>query len=157
MPNILKVLNSNTGNAPVVLLTGLALLQGCSASADHAIDATLAKDFQLRVGESAMVRSEKVQIGFESVSSDSRCGKGEVCVWQGDAVVRIWMQGPGEEKVAHVLHTALRESNSANYKQYSVRLVAVLPPAIAGKSIAQSDYVAILRFARGRAEQDGIY
>jgi len=135
----------------------LMLAACCTASADNTVDATLDTDFQLRVGQSALVSGENITVGFTTVTSDSRCGKGEVCVWEGDATVRIWLQVNGGVKEERELHTASREPNAANFSDYSVRLVALFPPAISGRAIAADEYLATLLVVRGSSSGDVVY
>lgn len=140
-----------------LLATSLMLTLGCTASADNTVDATLAIDFQLRVNQSARVSSENIAVGFTAVTSDSRCGKGEVCIWEGDATVRIWLQVNGGEKEERELHTASREPNAASFGGYSIRLVALFPPPISGRAIGPNEYVANLRLNRGYSGEEGVY
>jgi len=140
-----------------LLAMGLMLTIGCTASADSTIETTLEMDFQLRVGQSAHVSSENIAVGFTAVTSDSRCGKGEVCVWEGDAAVRIWMQINGGEKEERELHTGSGEPNTASFGGYSIRLVALFPPPISGRAIVPNEYVASLRLTRGYAGENGVY
>jgi hypothetical protein len=140
-----------------LLATGLMLTIGCTASADNTVEATLEIDFQLQVGQSARVSSENIAVGFTAVTSDSRCGKGEVCIWEGDATVRIWLQVNGGEKEERELHTASREPSAASFGGYSIRLVALFPPPISGRAIGPNEYVANLRLIRGSSGEQGVY
>jgi len=140
-----------------LLATVLMLAVGCTASAENTVDATLETDFQIRVGQSALVSSENITVGFTAVTSDSRCGKGEVCIWEGDAAVRVWLEVNGGQREERELHTASREANAANFGDYNVRLVALLPPPLSGRAIAANDYVATMRVMRGYAAVNGVY
>lgn len=146
-----------TANRLSLLAFGLIFVIGCTASADVAIRASLDSDIQLRVGQSMLVSPENIEITFVSVTTDSRCGKGEVCVWQGDAVVRIQLQREGAEKVERDLHTASRESNAVDFTDHSIRLVALFPPAISGRVISPNEYVATLRVERGNSLEQNYY
>ena len=52
----------------------------------------LEKNFSLRAGESAQTRDGALRIGFDGVTADSRCPKGEQCVRAGEVSVRVWVQ-----------------------------------------------------------------
>jgi len=136
---------------------GMLFAAGCAANADNTLEVTLDKNFELRVGESALVSDENLQIGFKAVLSDSRCAKGVVCIWEGDAAVRIWLQLAGKAKQERDLHTASREPNAADYLGYSVRLVAVYPLPVSGRTIAPTEYIAILEIIRGSFGGNQIY
>jgi len=138
------------------LATGIFLATGCVAGADNTITAEIGTEFQLRVGQSALVSAANIEIGFAAVAADSRCGKGEVCVWEGDAIVRIWLQRAGGAREEHELHTNSREANSAIYAGYSIRLVTLNPPSVSGRSIAPAEYVATLQVTRGLSGNENI-
>ena len=44
---------------------------------------SLGQEFSLRIGESASIRGEELQIRFLEVTEDSRCPTGVVCIWEG--------------------------------------------------------------------------
>ncbi len=103
--------------------------------------------FSLRVGESVRTKGGAWEIGFEGVPADSRCPRGEQCVWAGDATVRVWLQKTGGARLTRELHTA-PNAPTVNGPHIALRLVRLDPPALAGKSIAQGDYVATLSLDR---------
>jgi hypothetical protein len=103
----------------------------------------VSEPFSLRVGESARTHDGALVIGFEGVPVDSRCPKGERCVWAGDATVRVWLQKAGGTRVTRELHTA-SSATRADVAEFQLRVVRLDPPAVSGKAIAQSDYIATL-------------
>lgn len=109
----------------------------------------LGEGFQLKVGESAQIEAEALQIGFEGVAGDSRCPKGEQCIWEGDATVRVWLQKASETKATHELHTAAKEPSEVSYLGYQVKLQRLDPYPISGKTIQQADYHATFEVTRG--------
>jgi len=112
-----------------------------------------AKTFSLRVGESAQARAGILRVGFEGVTADSRCPKGEHCVWAGDATARIWLQrgsGPAETRD---LHTAPGAAQRASAFDHEVQLVRLEPYPSAGQAVAKGDYVATLRLSRGSSAE----
>jgi hypothetical protein len=124
--------------------------------------------FSLKAGESARAEGGAWEIGFEGVTADSRCPKGERCVWAGDATVRVWLKKAGGVRTASELHTApnvpsapnaTNSSNAPNAPnapnvptadapRITLRLVRLDPPALAGRPIAKGDYVATLALER---------
>jgi len=139
------------GAALSLLAAGMLVASGCGANADNAIGASLNTDFQLRVGESALISEAKLEVGFIGVTSDSRCGKGEVCFREGDGVVRIWLQQGGQDKIERELHTASNESDVTDYAGFRVRLVALNPARVSGAIIPPEEYIAILRVTGGES------
>ena len=144
-----------TGSALTLLVSGAILSSGCTANSATAIGPALAEHFQLHVGQSVVIASEALQVEFEAVTADSRCGKGETCVWEGDAIVRLRVRRsglPGEERE---LHTASSKANAAGVSGYRIRLVSLAPPRISGREIAAAEYVATFTATLGAAD-DGV-
>lgn len=139
-----------------IVATSITLIGGCAASAESPIEVSLERDFQLQAGQSAFVTEANLTIGFQGVSLDSRCARGEVCVWEGDATVRVWLQQTGGSKDEFELHTSSRGQKVAVYKGFSVRLVAVHPTPVSGVEIAPTDYVATFQVTPGTVSGDYI-
>jgi hypothetical protein len=122
----------------------LVLFTACSASAPAAPDRGAPDaEFALRVGESTRIAGAPLVVGFDGVRADSRCPKGERCVWAGDAIVRVWLQRPGEPKTPLELHTATN-ARPADTAASGLRVVRLEPVPISGKPIAPADYVVTL-------------
>ena len=141
----------------VLLFAACSMLAlGCAANPGDSIAVSLDGNFELRVGQSAVLGTDDLTIRFEGVSADSRCGKGDVCVWEGDAAVDVALQLAGALKEVHQLHTNPRFPNSVMYKGFSVRLVALLPQPLSGRPPATGDYVAIIQVTRGLSRHENI-
>ena len=139
-----------------IVAAGIALLTGCAASAESPTEVLLGRDFQLQVGQSAHIVEANLTVGFQGVSSDSRCAKGEACVWEGDATVRIWLQQTGGSKDEFELHTSSRGLKVAVYKGFSVRLVAVHTTPVSGSEIASAEYSVTFKVMPGTISGDYI-
>jgi hypothetical protein len=133
----------------------LAATMGCAEGPRDAPSPALDERLQLQVGEAASADRQALRIGFLSVTADSRCAKGEVCVWEGDATVRLWLQRAGGAREERELHTSSRAAHAAQYEDWWVRLVLLEPYPIAGRAIAPADYVATLQVTHGAAASDG--
>jgi hypothetical protein len=144
-------------NGIAMVATSIVLLCGCAASTERPIEVLLQRDFPLQVGHSAYVAEAGLTVGFQGVSSDSRCAKGEVCVWEGDATVLIWIQKTGGSKDEFELHTGSRGQNVETYKGFSVRLVTVLPKPVTGVEIVPANYTAIFHVTAGTVVGDYIH
>jgi hypothetical protein len=111
--------------------------------------AALGEPFTLKVGGSAQIEAEALQIGFEDVSADSRCPRGEQCIREGDAAVRVWLQKAAGPREPLELRTAPKEKSAMRFLSYEVRLVRLDPYPTSGRTIARGDYVATLELIRG--------
>jgi len=108
----------------------------------------LGPPFSLRLGESARIAGADLLVGFEDVSLDSRCPKGERCITAGDAVARISLRRNNGLKAMLELHTSARATQVASAEGHEVRLLRLEPDPIAGKAITKADYRATLTVGR---------
>ena len=134
-------------------LAALALGVACASGAAGGVRAALGEEFALRVGESARVGSEGVEVVLEEVVADSRCAEGVQCVWEGDAVVRVGLSVGAAAPGSLELHTAARERRAATRGGYRVLLVGLEPRPVAGRVTRPEDYRATLEVSRVR---DGV-
>ena len=91
-----------------------------SARADLAAPVTLRTGAAVRAGE-----PDPLRVTFEAVEDDSRCPRSVVCVWAGDAAVRLRLDHASGTSVV-TLHTAL-EPRHAAHGGYVVRLLRIAP------------------------------
>ena len=104
---------------------------------------------RLAIGQPAEVAEAGLTFALAAIESDSRCPKGETCVWEGSATVRLTVTGStGAQDL--VLHTSSRSGpDSAIHDGWTVMLAAVDPYPVAGRAIGQADYVVTLRLTQG--------
>ncbi len=136
-------------SAALAFVATLASVLGCVAGLSEPESAACEKSFSLRVGESARIEAEALLVGFEDVPADSRCPKGEQCIREGDATVRVWLQKASRTKETHELHTSSKEQSAVSYLNYGVRLLRLDPYPVSGRTIEQGDYMATLEVTRG--------
>lgn len=109
----------------------------------NTIPAQLDKPFALKVGETAVLENETVQIVVTAVTDDSRCPKDVACVWEGEALVHVTIQETDKQPSDLQLNTNPPE-NSQTYLQYQVLLEQLLPVPISGEQISQDQYEATI-------------
>ncbi|WP_181775757.1 hypothetical protein [Amycolatopsis pittospori] len=87
----------------------------------------LGKTVVLKAGDTAEVASKDVSVRFAKLVSDSRCGAGMVCVWEGEAVVELTLAEPGrgERTTAELASTGRGGRQSVEFAACRVDLVAV--------------------------------
>ena len=110
------------------------------------------KPFNLRAGESAQTSDQALRVGFDGVTADSRCPKGEQCVSAGDAIARVWLQQGFVPRETRNLHTAPGSVQRANAFGHELRLVQLDPAPISGRTIDKSHYIATLTLTRGSTD-----
>jgi hypothetical protein len=152
-----KQIAHNISHRIAIAAIGIALAAGCANGADAPIETSLDTDFQLHIGETAIILPENIEVSFLEVYADSRCGKGETCVWAGDAALRVNVRINGEESGQYELHSNEREGATASFGEYHIRLLELLPPAISGRAIPPDRYVAVLKIGQGFVGDKNIY
>lgn len=145
----------------------VAVLAGCAATAGGsersapagpaAPEASVlpaAPDIRLALGGTTTVEGGALEIAFVELVSDSRCARGETCVWEGDAVIRLAVRS-GADAASLELHTAARGPRVAGFAGWRIELVALEPAPVAGKPATQAP-VATLAVARGGAPENAL-
>ena len=127
------VLNLRAGMAGVAIAAAAACSSppaatGSGSSApDPPADSRAATDDTLHVqlGRSAAADGGRLRLTFLARLSDSRCPANVVCVWMGDAAVRVAGQ-VGGLSVERELHTGI-EPRALAVDRYTVTVVGLLP------------------------------
>jgi hypothetical protein len=102
---------------------------------------------RLQYGESALL-GDNVRIRFSAVESDSRCAINVVCVWAGDAQVRLDGSLSGRGWQPLVVHTGV-DPREAEFGGFVIRLIEVAPAPEEPFTIEPSDYSVRLAISRG--------
>lgn len=102
-------------------------------------------EVRVRLGQTALIEPAGLTVTLLAIDSDSRCPKGETCVWEGSATIRLSVTG-GTGSQELVLHTSRRAGpDSAIYDGWKIELTALEPYPVTGRTFAQDEYVATLR------------
>ena len=108
----------------------------------------LNQSFSLKVGTSTSIDGEGIQVGFDTVISDSRCPKGAPCIVAGDATIRVWLAGSSQPRETRDLKTSPFAASQTVINSWRLTLSTLAPePTVDGPPRA-SDYVAALVVAR---------
>jgi hypothetical protein len=108
-----------------------------------AVDDTL----HVQLGRSATADRGRLTLTFLARLSDSRCPANAVCVWMGDAAVRVAAR-VGGTSVERELHTGV-EPHSLSIDRYTVTVVGLLPyPGTAAAEAPSVVPTAVLRVVR---------
>lgn len=124
-------------NSPLVPTRGPKLLEKVSARLDN--------PFQLQPGQTASLEAQKLSVEFVEVVEDSRCPRGVLCTWAGQALILVRVSGSsGDQELT--LQLGPRDSVAGVYDGYLFELTALEPyPQAPGKdSPPQPPYTATL-------------
>ena len=97
----------------VITLSGLAAAQS-------------GQRVSLQTGEKKGVVGRKLVLKFVSVIEDSRCPVGQVCVWAGNAKVKIQVGRKGGVMNEFDVNSTV-EPQSIRYKGYAIKLASLSP------------------------------
>ena len=109
---------------------------------DHITDSTV---FLLHNGELINIEN-KITIAFLGVDSDSRCPLGAMCVWAGDAAVKVNV-ADGQKQQQFIMHSYL-QPDSFSSDSYTIKLYSLRPYPKIGMQIKPEDYIAWLKVKR---------
>jgi len=86
-------------------------------------------------------------VRFESVTNDSRCPGDAICVWAGDATVRVVVSASGGASASYELHTA--DLKPVQHRDVTIALEALSPYPFASRGpILPGDYRVTLKITR---------
>lgn len=104
---------------------------------------------RLAYGESATLGSGGARITFRAVEGDSRCPINAVCVWAGDAHIRLaGIDAAAGTMIDLHLHTRL-EPRSAEFADFRIELLEVAPAPVDPPAARAEDYSVRLAISRG--------
>jgi hypothetical protein len=109
------------------------------------------QSFSLQAGQWAQTADRALGVGFEGVTADSRCPKGEQCIRAGHATLRVWLQRGGGPREARELQATAAAADSVHALDHELRLLRLDPHPVSGRVPAAGDYVATLILTRGAA------
>ena len=125
----------------------LAWVASGAAGASEPKVVALGQRFTLKIGESAQIEGGGLQIGFENVSADSRCPKGEQCIREGEATIRVWLRKASGPKETHELQISSQDEGAVTYLGYEADRPAPRPLPGLGQGHRARDYQATLAVA----------
>jgi hypothetical protein len=130
-----------------LLITTAVLAVAVTAVAQPSVG----KPFDLKVGQSVVVAGQELTVGFEELLGEGRCPIGVLCIWEGDAAVRIWASLPGASRGDFQLHTHHDYKWKFSYGDYEVTLLEVSPYPVYEAPTPPGDYVVTVQVDGGPA------
>jgi len=132
----------------IIGLAQLLIVVACASSPAAPGSVKLNQSFTLKVGASTSIDGEGIQIGFDSVVSDSRCPRGAQCIVAGSATIRVWLARGSQARETRDLKTSPMDAAQTDFSQYRLTLNSLAPEPTVDGAPQPSDYVATLVVAR---------
>jgi hypothetical protein len=108
----------------IVLAAFLAAVYcGCSDGVSHLDEATYDEVITLGVGESAYYVPGGLRVGFERTIGDSRCPANVLCIWAGEAHIRMWFMRADSDTLVATMVTAGYGQDSNTISELSVEVL----------------------------------
>jgi hypothetical protein len=132
-----------------VLSVTLALLtiSGCSQPIRNEV--SLDQEFTLSVGKSSAIAGENITLKFVEVTSDSRCPQNVTCVWAGEVscLVEVTKNNLNAYRLVLTQPGLTDLPSQQDFDGYEITF-RVEPYPVAGKTIAQNEYLLIATVTR---------
>ena len=113
---------------------------------ENYIPAELNTQFQLKVYQTALIKSENIKIRLLNVTADSRCPSDVVCIWAGE--VKILVNAMKDDQDLGDLTLTRQAGNdelaTRTFDGFSIKLVKVDPYPVSTKKIELSEYIVTL-------------
>ncbi|MEO8194344.1 MAG: hypothetical protein ABI681_10895 [Gemmatimonadales bacterium] len=116
---------------------------GSAGGVNSVIQVEKGREFEIGVGQEAHVQGTPITIRFRGVTEDSRCPSDVVCVWAGNAAVKLSLTA-GEGSASEIKVSTTLEPKSVVFSGYRIALSGLKPAPLSGKPIPPEAYVATL-------------
>lgn len=141
-----------------LLILAATIVSGCATPSHPGDQFTFAaggfvqagREFDLSFGQEVQVQGTAITIRLVGVTDESRCPSDVQCVWAGNAVVKLMLNGAGTTESEISLNTNL-DPRMTTLDGYSIKLATVKPYPRSGTTIKPADYVATLEVRRIQA------
>ena len=108
----------------------------------------LGQEFSIRIGESASIQGEELQVRFLEVTEDSRCPTGVVCIWEGRVSCLVEINYRGSLDSLVLTEPGLTDFPSEqSFHEYNISY-HIEPYPQAGTEIAIEEYRLDLRISK---------
>jgi hypothetical protein len=125
-----------------LVMAGFAAIN-CADSSTNFIEIELDQEFEIKVGDSAILANQGLIIKFKAVTEDSRCPIDAICVWAGNAALTFDLKNSIGDKLTTQLNTFL-DPKSINFSDVIITLTELNPYPKSTEPINPNDYVAKL-------------
>lgn len=139
----------------LILIPLMLLLMNCpghdsNQASNRAAEIPMDREFELKIGQEATVKSERLKAKFISVLEDSRCPKGVQCIQAGRGRVAVQLKR-GDKKAETVELSTDSTGQETDFDGYQVKLISLNPYPIMDQPLKPADYVLSLVVRKGHS------
>ena len=106
-----------------IVLLAMVASAACDSATSPSGTVPLGQPFELPVGQSATIGDELLTVSFQSVTADSRCPIGVLCIWAGEGVVALEARRLPSTTAPLVLKTDPESATVGQFQGYQIELV----------------------------------
>ena len=103
----------------------------------------VSQEFDLKFGEIVTIHGEPLSIKFTTVVDDSRCPIGVICIWEGNAQIRLRLETPDVRATEVSVNTSI-DPGHVLFAGYTIQLKMLSPYPVYAQAIDTAAYVARL-------------
>lgn len=139
----------------ILASVAIVMLLGSCADRNGQVEASLAEEFSLSIGQSASIGGENLQIRFKEVKEDSRCPKNVNCVWAGRVSLTVEIKQNDSSNSIVLNQPGLTDQYAVEtYKEYQFTFNVEPYPQV-GMEIATGDYRLLLTVSKNPLQELG--
>lgn len=127
----------------------------CSESPEEKLEVYIGKEFEIKFHETKILKPDNILIFFDSLITDSRCAIGVMCVWEGEAVIKMKLTNTERETLncylkikGYVNREDIERHQSTFVGQYSVKLMQLDPYPVYDVPQEIENYKALVKIER---------
>ena len=120
----------------------VTLYSSCdNGESDNPLDFQLGQSFELAFGQSADCTCDNLTVTFAEVLEDSRCPSDVVCIWEGQARIKLNVQAPdGQHPLELISRAGLSDLARDTLDNLVYELLDVSPYPVSTRPIDEDDY-----------------
>ncbi len=139
----------------LTLISLILLIMSCpgldsNQASNRAKEIPLAQEFELKVGQEAIIKGEQLKAKFISVLEDSRCPKGVTCIQAGQGRVALQLT-PRNKKSETVELSTASSGQEIDSNGYQVKLVSLNPYPKMDSQVKTAEYVLNLTVSKNHS------
>lgn len=144
----------------LTLISLVLLIMSCpgqdsNQASNRAKEVPLDQEFELKVGQEAIIKGEQLKVKFISVLEDSRCPKGVTCIQAGRGRVALQLT-PQNKKYETVELSTASTGQETDFNGYQIKLVSLNPYPKMDSQVKPADYFLNLTVSKNHSSGNAV-